>query len=100
MGVAIHIIIGRVMMLVGLIFVAIGVFGLYRFNNFYPRVLIGSKIDTVGYLTLLLGVAVRSGWTYFTIKILLVVLMMLVVNPVLTHTVARSAYLSGLRVKR
>lgn len=92
--------IARGLMVLGLLFVTIGVLGLYRFKSFYPRILIGSKIDTVGYLTLLLGLALKSGWTMATLKILLVMLMMLVINPILTHTVARSAYLSGLRVRQ
>ncbi len=90
----------RALMVLGVIFIAFGVFGLYRFKNFYPRILIGSKIDTVGYLTLLLGLALKSGWNMSTLKILLIILLMLVINPILTHTVARSAYLSGLRVRR
>lgn len=87
-------------MVLGLIFIAMGVFGLYRFKSFYPRILIGSKIDTVGYLTLMLGLALKAGWGLTALKILLIVLLMLVVNPILTHTVARSAYLSGLRVRK
>lgn len=96
----ISLLLARFLMVLGLIFIAMGVFGLYRFKSFYPRILIGSKIDTVGYLTLMLGLALKAGWGLTALKILLIVLLMLVVNPILTHTVARSAYLSGLRVRK
>lgn len=91
------IVIARVLMLIGICFIALGVLGLYRFKHFYPRILVGSKIDTVGYITLMLGVALRYGWSMSALKVLLITLLMLVVNPILTHTVARSAYLSGYR---
>lgn len=90
--------IGSLLMSLGLGFVAIGVFGIYRFKNFFPRILIGSKIDTVGYLTLLIGVIVKRGISEFSLKVALIIILMLIVNPLLSHTVARSAYLNGYRI--
>lgn len=90
--------IANLLMGLGLGFVALGVFGIYRFKHFFPRILIGSKIDTVGYLTLLTGIIVKRGFSEFSLKVAVIIILMLIVNPLLSHTVARSAYLNGYRV--
>lgn len=92
-------IIGTVVIIAGIIFMAIGVFGLFRFNDFYPRLLIASKIDTVGLLTLLLGICIRNGFSFFSAKIMLIVIIILILNPMVAHVVASSAYEAGYQIE-
>jgi len=84
----------------GIAFIAIGVLGIYRFKNFYPRTLVASKIDTVGSLTLMFGVIIKNGITFFSMKVLLILVIMIVINPLNTHSIARSAYFSGYKVRK
>ncbi len=93
-----HILIGDILIGASLIFVLIGVIGIYRFKQFYTRALVASNIDTVGYLTLLLGIVIRKGWGFFSLKVLLILVITLVVNPLVTHAIVRSAYISGYKV--
>jgi multicomponent Na+:H+ antiporter subunit G len=93
-------IIGTIIIWIGISFIAIGVFGIYRFKNFYPRILVVSKIDTVGNITLMIGVVVKNGFTFFSLKVLLILLIMTVINPLSTHSIARSAYFSGYRIRK
>jgi len=72
-----------------------GVIGIYRYKNFYPRILVSSKSDTVGALTVIIGIAVRHGPGFFSWKLLLLIIIILILNPLLAHVLARSAYLSG-----
>lgn len=83
----------------GLVFITIGVVALYRFESFFPRILAASKIDTVGGVTLLVGVALRHGFSWFTAKVVLLTLVMLLINPLTAHILTRYAYVSGEAVK-
>ncbi|MDD3305722.1 MAG: monovalent cation/H(+) antiporter subunit G [Acetobacterium sp.] len=85
---------------VALLFMALGVIGLFRFNDFYSRILISSKIETVGFLTIMIGLIVLSGLTYATMKIFLITLLVMVTNPLSTHAIARSAFLSGYTINQ
>lgn len=60
-----NIIIGTIIIWIGIAFIAIGVFSIYRFKNFYPRILVASKIDTVGNITLMIGIIIKNGFTFF-----------------------------------
>ena len=92
-------IIGNVFIGLGAAFMLFGAIGLFRFKDFYPRILIASKIDTVGLLTLLGGVAIRHGFSFFTAKVLLVVVVVLVLNPLVAHIITSAAYDSGYRLE-
>ena len=86
---------GEAIIVLGLAFVLIGVVGMIRFKNFYTRILVTAKIDTVGLITILAGVAVKNGASFFSLKTLLVVAIMMIINPLASHMIARSAHLSG-----
>jgi len=89
---------GDIIIGLGVIFIFFGVFGLFRFDNFYGRILVTAKIDTVGTLTFALGLAIKHGLSFFTFKLMMLVILMLVINPLATHIVLRSAYLSGYKI--
>ena len=79
----------------GFAFMFSGAIGLFKMKNFYPRVLTASKIDTVGLLTLFTGFMLRNGLTFFTGKLLLITMLVLILNPLVAHIMVRSAYYSG-----
>ena len=87
-------IIGFVVMVLGLILMLIGIFGIYRFKNFYARILVVSKVDTVGVITFLFGLAIRHGFSFFSGKLLLLITVILILSPLVSHMIARSAYIS------
>ncbi|MDO9493015.1 monovalent cation/H(+) antiporter subunit G [Acetobacterium sp.] len=85
---------------IALIFMALGVVGLFRFKDFYSRILISAKIETVGFLTIMIGFVILSGFSYAAMKILLITLMVMITNPLSTHAIARSAFLSGYAINQ
>lgn len=91
---------GNAMIVIGLIFMAFGVLGIFRFKDYFSRVLIGGKVDTVGFITILIGLLLKNGVTYFSGKILLVLVLYIVTNPIATHAITRSAHLSGYKIKK
>ena len=84
---------------IGLLFMAIGIIGLYKYKDFYPSILIASKIDTVGMITVIIGVAVRHGISFFSGKLLLILVIILILNPLVAHVLTRSAYAAGHKLK-
>jgi multicomponent Na+:H+ antiporter subunit G len=87
-------IIGHVIVCIGLVFVAFGIIGIYRFKNFYQRLLSSSKIDTVGTITVIIGMVLIHGMNVFSLRLILIFGILLLLGPLSTHIVARSAYMS------
>ena len=92
-------IVSNVIICIGMLFILFGIIGIIRFKDFYMRISIATKIDTVGAITVIIGLAVKHGVSFFTLKLLLLVCLIMIVNPLSSHMIARSAYLSGYRDK-
>jgi len=89
---------GNIIIFTGIVFMFFGVVGIFKFDNFYPRALITAKIDTAGTLTLIIGIIVKHGAGFFSLKLLLIAVIMLILFPLANHVAARSAYLSGYEI--
>ena len=87
--------IGDIVVIFGVLFILFGVIGIFKFPNFYTRILIGAKIDTVGVITIFTGIILKHGFSFFSLKVLLLVIIIIIINPLASHMIARSAYLSG-----
>ena len=85
-------IIGHIVVIIGLIFIAFGIIGIYRFNEFFQRLLISSKIDTVGTVTVIIGIMLIHGVGLFSARLLIIISLLVFLGPVSTHVVARSAF--------
>lgn len=86
---------GNILIAAGIIFMLFGIIGIMRFKNFYARILISSKIDTVGAVTIIIGIAVKHGFSFFTLKLIMLLVLMMILNPLVTHITARAAFQSG-----
>jgi len=85
---------GNIIMVVGVVFMFFGVIGLFKFKDFYLKILVLAKIDTVGALTFMFGVIIKHGFSFFSLKVLLIMILFLILNPLTAHIIARAAYLS------
>ena len=89
-------IIGYVVMGIGVAFMLFGIIGIFQpKRDFYYRILVACKIDTVGILTLGIGLAIRHGFSFFSGKLALIIIIIMVLNPLVAHIIARAAYNSG-----
>ena len=88
-------IVGNIIIVIGFIFLFFGVVAMFRFKDFYSRILAVSKIDTMGALTIIIGMSLRHGISPFTGKIIFIAIILLLFNPLVSHILARSAYISG-----
>ena len=72
---------------------------LFKFKTFYTRILISANIDTLGMIFFMIAVCFSSPSFEFMLKVLLVLILALITNPLLAHATARSAFISGYRPK-
>ena len=87
--------IGDIISYIGVLIMFFGIIGIYKVKNFYARILICGVIDTVGAITIIIGIAVKHGFSFFSLKLFLLIGIILFINPLITHILARSAYLGS-----
>ena len=81
---------------IGLAFSVTGVVGILRMPDVYTRIQCSSKTITMGALPMLVALVVAEGVvTPYGARALLIALLLLVVNPLASHTLARAAYKTG-----
>ncbi len=78
-------------------FLLIGAFGVLRLPDFWARLHAASIGDSAGMLLLFAGMAVHSGLTLVTVKLIIIALFLLLTGPTSTHATANAAFVSGLR---
>ena len=93
------IIASNIVIAIGLLFMVIGIIGMFKYKDFYHNILIAGKIDTVGLITVILGIALRHGVSFFSGKLLLIIAIIIGLNPLVAHVLARSAYSAGHKIK-
>ena len=86
-----NVIIGNIIIGAGIVIMFIGMFGFYRFKDFYSKLLVSATIDTMALVTVLIGAIIRSGVTWFSFKVALIFAIVLVLNPISTSKIALSA---------
>ncbi len=92
-------ILGYIIVAIGIFFVFVGLFGIYRFNNFYARMLSAADVDTLGLITILIGLFFIYGFEFFTLKMLLILVVLVILNPIVSSSITSSAYFSGYKLK-
>jgi multicomponent Na+:H+ antiporter subunit G len=90
-------IITTVLLVLGLLFILLGVVGILRLPDFYTRLHAMGKCDTLGVTLVLLALAVYEGWSLASAKLLLISVFIGLANPTATHALGRAALKSGLK---
>jgi multicomponent Na+:H+ antiporter subunit G len=81
---------------VGWAFSLSGAVGIVRMPDVYCRIQCSSKMITMGALPVLIALVVGEGpVSVFGSRALLVAILLLVINPVASHALARAAYKTG-----
>ena len=75
-------------MLGGVFFIAIGIFGVFRFKFALNRMHTASMIDTLGVLFIVIALVIASGISFSTIKLVLLVAFIWVGSPIASHLVS------------
>ncbi len=85
-----------ILLLVGSVFALIGSIGIVRMPDVFTRLHAAGITDTLGAAGVLLGLALKAGFSLLLVKLLLMLAFLLLLNPTACHALARAA-LHGLR---
>lgn len=89
-------IIGSLLLFTGLIFMIVGSIGILRLPDFFTRTHAASKVDTVGIVIALIGIAFIGQGRVEGDKALLAAFLIMLTNPVAAHALAKAAYVAGI----
>ena len=84
--------ISTILMGLGLLFLAIGTVGILRFRDVYSRLQASSVSDNAGLGLLLLALIPIGGLEWRDLSLGLLLILLLVTNPIATHSIAKSAF--------
>lgn len=76
-------------LLMGIVFMALAVFGVNRFHKALNRMHAAAMGDTLGILFVFLGLIVVRGFSFDSLKLLLVILFFWMASPVSGHMISR-----------
>jgi len=82
---------------IGAAFVAIGTAGILRFRDVYSRLQASGVSDNVGMALILIALVTVGGWERHDGALLFLLFLLLLTNPIATHSIAKSAFTRGLR---
>lgn len=85
------IIFGWILIITGLFVVFLGIIGMFRFPNFYTKIHSAGVIDACGIPMCLIGLACLQQNTSNSLKLIIATILILLLNPVATHALARSS---------
>lgn len=88
-------ILGVTLISIGIILLFLGIVTVFKAKTFYRRALISPIIDGASFLIILVGVLLVKGFSYFSLKVLLLIVVNLITTPIVSHSIVRSAWMSG-----
>jgi len=81
----------------GLFFMIVSAVGVVRLPDVFSRSHAVSLTDSLGAFLILIGIALHEGLGTSTLKIIVVLALLYILNPVIAHATVRAALRSGLK---
>lgn len=88
-------IISAAFLIVGVAFMFVSAVGVIRLPDFYTRLHASSIGETLGIILAGVGLVVYNGINFTSLKIILIIIALFLVNPVGTHLIGKAALHSG-----
>jgi len=85
------------LIVIGLFFLVVGSIGMLRLPNVFARAHALSLTDSLGAVFVLGGLAAHQGFSVDSLKILVVLGLVYMLNPVIAHATIRAAHRAGVR---
>jgi len=85
----IKMIIVAVFFMAGILTMAAGVYGMFRYKYVLNRMHIAAAIDTLGILMIMCGLIIWQGFEISSMKLVLIILFFWISGPVSSHLIAR-----------
>ncbi len=91
-------IIEMLLLLMGTSIMIFGMIGILRFPDVYTRLHASTKCDTGGAMSILLALALLvEGPLIIKLKILVLMFLIALINPMISHALARASHKSGIK---
>ncbi len=90
---------GQALVIIGLLITGFGVYAFLRLDGFYARSVVTSKVEAMGFVTVVIGAILMSGISLTVPKLFILLLFELLTVSASTHAIARSAWISGYRTR-
>ena len=84
-----------VLIVLGLFFLVVAAVGMVRLPDVFARSHAVALTDALGAFFLLVGLAIYDGFSTNTLRILVVLALLYLVNPVISHATVRAALRTG-----
>jgi multicomponent Na+:H+ antiporter subunit G len=85
------------LIVIGMFFLVVAAVGMVRLPDVYTRSHAVALTDSLGAFFLLAGLALNQGFNVNLIRILVVLAILYLLNPVISHAVVRAALRSGVK---
>lgn len=86
---------GIALIALGILFNIIAIYGFIRYKSLYARLSFSSLIDSAGFLSVIIGLVLYEGLTNHSLKMIFVLVVMMLLNPLNNHVIGRGAFISG-----
>lgn len=84
----------------GLLIMVFSTLGILRFPDVYTRLHATAKCDTGGAMNIMIALAISADAPFFIkLKFLILAFLIALINPMVSHAVARGAYKYGIKPK-
>jgi multicomponent Na+:H+ antiporter subunit G len=88
-------ILSNIVLIIGLIFVFLGMLGLLRLPDVYNRMHATTKIGTLGAFAVMFSILMKVGFAPMGVKAITVGLFLLLTAPIAAHMIGRAAHKHG-----
>ena len=86
----IRFIIAAIFIVAGIFVFAAAAFGVFKFKYVLNRMHVAAKCDSLGALLILVGCMILGGFSFMTLKLLLVLLILSITSPVAAHLIVKA----------
>jgi len=95
MIIAIQQALGHAVIILGILITGFGVYAVLALRSFYARIVVTSKVEAMGFVTITLGAMILAGISLAGVKLAIILLFELLTVAVSAHAIARSAWKAG-----
>lgn len=82
-------IIGTLLFVIGLVIIAIAIFGVYRFNYILNRMHVAATCDTLALFIMLIGLIFLNGISFTTLKLVTIIIFFWLTSPICSHLISK-----------
>lgn len=91
--------VGAVFIVIGILTLAVAVFGVYRFHYVLNRMHSAAMGDSLGILFIIFGLMILSGFQFGTLKLALIIIFFWLAGPVSSHMIGQMEILVNENLK-